>query len=482
MATIPRSVIDAFTRQLEQVTEVNRQALDEALARVDWSADVATVREQVCAAMQVWCGGATDQAAMLASVFYDGVREVAIGSPLGALAQSRRDPRRTDGAVRAFMQDIVDGKGSESVRLKCLDRLDYEVKRAAAECVDYNAGHDRAKPRYARVPASGEVCGFCLMLASRGAVYRSEASAGGMDHWHANCKCRVVPVWDTHHEVTDKGGIVRRGGTRVEGYDPETLYAGYDSCVHALGGQAQLRRDWKALPEDERAGWMARHPGRFGSDEPTAMNAYVARRIAAEIESRDPNWMQTGEAPEIDYERCPRSAFGGLRKTSERFNPEDYDESNVVNTRAIEWRDMFAHDALAHNGFRVSARESKALDAQGVVIDGVTTPDIEIDGTIWEIKSVRDGGKERKPENELSFIEQSIRDARNNFRNPYDPEKMSGMGDMRDKTRVVINTRYRTVNASQEDIEKEFAYRARRYGVDVIWIDSRGVIRRFGKQ
>lgn len=54
---------------------------------------------------------------------------------------------------------------------------------------------------WARVLTGRESCGFCAMLASRGPVYSSEASAryrGGVsvDAYHDHCDCIVVPVYD----------------------------------------------------------------------------------------------------------------------------------------------------------------------------------------------------------------------------------------------------------------------------------------------
>ena len=63
--------------------------------------------------------------------------------------------------------------------------------------------------RFARVPSGGETCPFCIMLASRGAVYYSEQSAGADGHYHANCRCRIVPSWN---------------GAAIEGYDPALYY------------------------------------------------------------------------------------------------------------------------------------------------------------------------------------------------------------------------------------------------------------------
>jgi hypothetical protein len=51
------------------------------------------------------------------------------------------------------------------------------------------------------------------MLASRGFVYHTEASAS---HAHANCDCRVVPSWKAHE---------------VEGYDPDALMAAWVDAV-----------------------------------------------------------------------------------------------------------------------------------------------------------------------------------------------------------------------------------------------------------
>ena len=45
---------------------------------------------------------------------------------------------------------------------------------------------------YARVPF-GNSCAFCLMLASRGFVYKTETTAGeDKGHYHAHCRCKIV--------------------------------------------------------------------------------------------------------------------------------------------------------------------------------------------------------------------------------------------------------------------------------------------------
>lgn len=211
----PRAWIEAYSRSLNDVSDAARTELERRLYALDWTQDVAAIREQVVAIMQPCCGASTTMAARLAADFYDGLRERSgVRDGFKAVIDPCREPEATEGAVRAFAQDLVDGKPLEQFVGKCSDRLDQETRTAANKCVEANARRDPKRPRWARVPTGPETCEFCIMLASRGFVYRSEDVAS---HAHANCDCRVVPSWDG-----DKAAI--------EGYDPDAYY-----------------RQWKAL-------------------------------------------------------------------------------------------------------------------------------------------------------------------------------------------------------------------------------------------
>lgn len=221
MASIPRSYIERFTSSVNRISEQARAELAAALELVDYSQDVATIREQVITIMQAYCEGATDLAAILSAEVYDGLREYEIGSRMGASTNSGRIPEATVHAVRAFAQKLVDGKTDEFKTL-CIERLDYEVKRASAETILNNGNRDRIRPRYARVPTGTETCDFCLMLASRGFVYKSLAAAS---HFHSNCDCRVIPSWKAF---------------QVDGYDPDALR---DEWVAAVDAKAEERSE-----------------------------------------------------------------------------------------------------------------------------------------------------------------------------------------------------------------------------------------------
>ena len=205
---IPRSYLENYSRALNVVSDRARTQLVDALERIDYTADVASIREAVIAIMQPACGASSTMAARIAADFYDGLRaRFGIADGFMAEVDSLREPDATDGAIRAFAQALVDGKPHEQFIGKCVDRIDYETRRAANECMAYNARRDPKKPRWARIPTGAETCKFCIMLASRGFVYHSEETAS---HAHAHCDCRVVPSWDK--------------SPTAQGYDPDAYY------------------------------------------------------------------------------------------------------------------------------------------------------------------------------------------------------------------------------------------------------------------
>lgn len=86
---------------------------------------------------------------------------------------------------------------------------DRNVKAGGRATIVENVRRDPMRPRFARVP-SGRPCPFCLMLASRGAVYASAETAGGEGHdYHDHCGCEPVPMWGDDARV------------KLDGYRPE---------------------------------------------------------------------------------------------------------------------------------------------------------------------------------------------------------------------------------------------------------------------
>lgn len=207
MAKLPRDIINNLTYSLNQLSLASRRALRKMLANLEFS-DAADLRQKLIEILEPFFSASTDLAATYAAQMYDEIRETLIGERLGAIADSGRNPVATEKAIRAFISELEKGGLDRIIELLC-ERMDYEIKKAAAESTLRNGLRDPRKPKFARVPTGAETCNFCIMLASRGFVYSSAASAGALDHFHPNCDCRVVPGF---------------GDTHIPGYDPDALY------------------------------------------------------------------------------------------------------------------------------------------------------------------------------------------------------------------------------------------------------------------
>lgn len=99
------------------------------------------------------------------------------------------------------------------------------VLQPARNTVVNSTFRDPVRTGFARVPSGATTCAFCLMTASRGAVYSSKQAAGyGMNKFHTKCDCAVVPM--------------RSEADVPEGYDPDELYEKY-AAVHEPGMTAK---------------------------------------------------------------------------------------------------------------------------------------------------------------------------------------------------------------------------------------------------
>lgn len=71
---------------------------------------------------------------------------------------------------------------------------------AGRQAVIDTARHDPQALGYARTPTGDSTCAFCLMLTSRGPVYKSASAAllrdGTSEPYHDRCDCIAVPVFD----------------------------------------------------------------------------------------------------------------------------------------------------------------------------------------------------------------------------------------------------------------------------------------------
>ena len=233
MATIPRAALDYLSGQVNRISADACARVLRVLARIEWTpGNIAECRDLVVQALQSVLPAYTSMAAQASADFYDSARMLSIGEAMGAEAISGYNPAAMEGAIKAFVQKVVDGKPKETFDNLVLSRVDYEMRRSANYCVVVNGQRDPRKPKYARVPTGAETCDFCLMLASRGFVYHTESSAA-VDHTHEHCDCRCTPGWD---------------GDEVEGYDTQAIY---DRWQEQISEKAAQRAERNGTSESE---------------------------------------------------------------------------------------------------------------------------------------------------------------------------------------------------------------------------------------
>lgn len=111
--------------------------------------------------------------------------------PLSSLGVVSDNPSSAE-AIYAAKEDMV--IDAQNLNGDNGDAMRNDALRSVNQTVIANCGRDRREGvRFARVSTGLETCTFCLMLASRGAVYHTRESAGEFSHYHRRCDCKVVP-------------------------------------------------------------------------------------------------------------------------------------------------------------------------------------------------------------------------------------------------------------------------------------------------
>lgn len=167
-----------------------------------------------------------DVAATSAADFYDEMR--ARSGAEGAFAALLADAvsrEQAAGSVRWALNTASPAEGDldlERMLAKLQGPLQRLIRQTGRATIDDSVRRDPARPRVARVPMGAETCSFCLVLASRGPVYRSTTSAGHDTKYHDFDDCEQVVIWTPADRLP-------------EGYDPGELYGIYEDAVKAAG-------------------------------------------------------------------------------------------------------------------------------------------------------------------------------------------------------------------------------------------------------
>lgn len=176
-----------------------------AWCRANASASVAEKREAAKLIMDGYIQGYDDIAAVFAAEWYDHRAQKSGVALDQAITMTTYEPESVDAVARYQAKKLAKGGDAEFAKA-CGEYARNDAFRSLNETIIANVGRDKDRgARFARVPTGFETCTFCLMLASRGAVYHTRRSAGEWKHFHRGCDCKVVPSFerDPYAEVVE---------------------------------------------------------------------------------------------------------------------------------------------------------------------------------------------------------------------------------------------------------------------------------------
>lgn len=198
---IPREQFDAYNRAVANLSDGAQREIESGI----WTwlqtdegraASVAECREYAKGVMSGVIQRYDDAAGSLAAEWYDKQAADNHVKLPAAITAAVYNPDTVDETARYQAKKLAEGDLRGFAKY-CGELGRNDVLRSLNETIIANVGRDRkVGVRFARVPAGAETCTFCIMLASRGAVYHTRKTAGEFRHFHRRCDCKVVPGFE----------------------------------------------------------------------------------------------------------------------------------------------------------------------------------------------------------------------------------------------------------------------------------------------
>ncbi|MEU3690540.1 hypothetical protein [Streptomyces narbonensis] len=136
----------------------------------------------------------------------DELKDRITGPAVEKIKQAQKEPQRQDQDSDVLTLEDLDELDDllENIATGVQGEAQKAVSDGGREAIVGATQLDPRALRWMRVPEAG-ACGFCVMVASRGAVYASANSAGGIKggEFHPNCRCEVVPIFSNKYEDPD---------------------------------------------------------------------------------------------------------------------------------------------------------------------------------------------------------------------------------------------------------------------------------------
>ena len=253
---------EAYNRGAAEIGDGAASAVEQRVlgwCRSHEDATVAEKREAAKLIMEGFVQAYDDKAAVFASQWYDYRAEQGGARLKQAVTMTVYEPGSVDDVARYQAKKLAK-EGDAAFARACGEFARNDAFRSLNETIIANVGRDRDKgAMFARVPTGFETCPFCLMLASRGAVYHSRKTAGEWGRFHRGCDCKVVPSFEGDPDAE-----------LVQGVKPRELY--------------------------ERIVLMERQTGLSFAD------SKASRKLSDFIGLHDRDWLLTGKVSEVGYD------------------------------------------------------------------------------------------------------------------------------------------------------------------------------------
>ena len=212
---ISRKEFDAYNLEVARLGDEAASNVEESImgwCRAHGDAALAEKREAAKVIMDGFVQAYDEEAARFAADWYDYRAELGGARLDQALTMTTYSPESVDDVARYQAKKLAK-KGDAAFAKACGEYARNDLFRSLNETIIANVGRDRKKgARFARVPTGTETCTFCLMLASRGAVYHTRKTAGEFRRFHRGCDCKVMVGFEDDPDAE-----------LVEGVRPEEL-------------------------------------------------------------------------------------------------------------------------------------------------------------------------------------------------------------------------------------------------------------------
>ena len=249
-------------------------------------------------------------------------------------------------SARWAAQPLFDAKSADQ-RGEALSRVrevvERHVRQAGQDTLARNAERDPRAARYAIVPTGARTCAWCVMLASRGGVYKSKASARGSVHAH--CDCQALPDF----------------GHGIKGYDPGRYYDLYEKAREQAGGDHATEDDiLKALRENGEVTDATEPPTQTGAGGGGRKPPKHPKTVSGAEEPQEPNGDKNGHEPQLQN----NEAINKCHEAVVRGNGVDLYDQAVSNGFSGS-REDWASDLISKE---IAERDSEWIESSGKII------------------------------------------------------------------------------------------------------------------